>query len=79
MCDYAQELAICSPFIIVAVIARLTHAERVGVPVLVPAFSSPDIAAESTVAGSAKVLGVVLPLGMLSLGNKHRLLSLCRG
>ena len=37
-----------------------------------PAFSGPDILPKSTVAGTAKILGVVLPLGMLALGNPHR-------
>ena len=46
--------------------------------VLVPAFSSPEIAAEPTVTGLAKVLGVVLPLGVLTLGNKHTLLTNCK-
>ena len=64
---------------IVAEIARLTPAERVGVPVVVLAFSGHDIAAEATVAGPAKVLGVVLPLGVLALGNPHRPSSLCGG
>ena len=66
-----QELAICSPLMIVLLIARLTHAERVHVSVLVPTFSGLEIAAEVTVAGLAKVLGVVLPLGVLALGNTH--------
>ena len=57
---------------IVAEIARLTHAKRVDESVLVLAFSGPDISPKSTVAGTAKVLGVVPSLGMLALGDLHR-------
>jgi hypothetical protein len=65
-------MAICSPLMIVAEIAHLTHAKRVDESVLVPAFSGLDISPKSTVAGTAKILGVVLSLGMLALGDLHR-------
>ena len=64
---------------IVAEIAHLTHAKRVDESVLVPAFSGLDISPKSTVAGTAKILGVVPSLGMLALGYLHRPSSLGRG
>ena len=64
---------------IVAEIARLTHAKRVNEPVLVLAFSGPDISPKSTVAGTAKVLGVVPSIGMLALVDLRKPSSPGRG
>ena len=62
---------------IVAEIARLTQTKRVGVSLRVPAISGLDIAAEPTVARTAKVLGVVLPVYVLALCNLHGPFSFC--
>ena len=43
------------------------------------AFSGLDVAAKPTVAGTAKVLGVVLSIGMLALGDLHSSSSPRRG
>ena len=74
-----QELGICSPLMIVAEIARLTHAKRVGESVHVLAFSSPDIVHKPTVARTAKVLGVVPSIGMLALVDLRKPSSPGRG
>ena len=72
------DIAICSPLMIVAEIAHLTHAERVDESVSVLAFSGPNISPKSTVAGTAKVLSVVPSLGVLALSDTHRPSSLGR-
>ena len=64
---------------IVAKIACLAHAERVGESLLVLAFGGLDVAAEPTVAISAKVLRVVLSVRMLTFSDSHWLLFLGRG
>ena len=64
---------------IVAKIACLAHAERVGESLLVLAFGGLDVAAEPTVAIRAQVLRVVPPVRMLAFGDLHRYLFLGRG
>ena len=72
-------MTIFSPLEIVGDIARMTQAERVGVPVVVLAFSGHNVAAKPTVARTAKVLCVVLPIGVLALCDQLRPFFLCRG
>ena len=75
--NYAVELAVCFALMIVTEIARLTHAKRVGESLLVSAISGLKIAAEPTVAGTAKVLGVVLPVCVLALSYQHGSFTFC--